>query len=168
MEFSERTTPERLIGGTACGSSGFPTPTTRALDRLTPKAAERFIAKNHSGNFAEAMSAKMWPTPNASDNRPRATEKSTARRVKIGKQVSLEAAVKYPQIVWPTPTSHNAKEGGYPSEHARNTPTLAAQAGGQLNPTWVEWLMGWPLGWTDSSASATAKFREWLASHGAR
>jgi len=20
---------------------------------------------------------------------------------------------------------------------------------GQLNPTWVEWLMGWPLGWTD-------------------
>jgi hypothetical protein len=22
-------------------------------------------------------------------------------------------------------------------------------AGGQLNPTWVEWLMGFPLGWTD-------------------
>jgi hypothetical protein len=21
--------------------------------------------------------------------------------------------------------------------------------GGHLNPTWVEWLMGWPLGWTD-------------------
>jgi DNA (cytosine-5)-methyltransferase 1 len=21
--------------------------------------------------------------------------------------------------------------------------------GGQLNPTWVEWLMGFPLGWTD-------------------
>ena len=21
--------------------------------------------------------------------------------------------------------------------------------GGSLNPTWVEWLMGWPLGWTD-------------------
>ena len=21
--------------------------------------------------------------------------------------------------------------------------------GGRLNPTWVEWLMGWPLGWTD-------------------
>ncbi len=30
----------------------------------------------------------------------------------------------------------------------RNATTIAAQVGG-LNPTWVEWLMGWPLGWTD-------------------
>jgi hypothetical protein len=41
-------------------------------------------------------------------------------------------------------------------------------AGGKLNPTWVEWLMGWPLGWTDCDASATGRFREWCASHGAR
>ena len=26
---------------------------------------------------------------------------------------------------------------------------------GQLNPTWVEWLMGFPLGWTDLEDSAT-------------
>jgi hypothetical protein len=39
-------------------------------------------------------------------------------------------------------------------------------AGGRLNPTWVEWLMGWPLGWTDCDASATDRFREWCASHG--
>jgi len=24
---------------------------------------------------------------------------------------------------------------------------------GSLNPTWVEWLMGYPLGWTDLDAS---------------
>ena len=58
---------------------------------------------------------------------------------------------------WSTPTAHNAKEGGFPSEHERNTPTLAAQAGGSLNPMWVEWLMGWPLGWTDLRPSATDK-----------
>jgi hypothetical protein len=29
--------------------------------------------------------------------------------------------------------------------------------GGRLNPTWVEWLMGWPLGWTDLSPLATAR-----------
>ena len=52
-------------------------------------------------------------------------------------------------LMWPTPTSHMAKETNAPSEHNRNTPTLTAQAGGKLNPTWVEWLMGWPLGWTD-------------------
>jgi hypothetical protein len=68
----------------------------------------------------------------------------------------------------PTPTAHNAKETNAPSEATRNTPTLAAQVGGKLNPTWVEWLMGWPLGWTDLSASATDKFQAWLSSHGAR
>ena len=26
---------------------------------------------------------------------------------------------------------------------------------GQLNPEWVEWLMGFPIGWTELSASAT-------------
>jgi hypothetical protein len=24
-----------------------------------------------------------------------------------------------------------------------------AKNGGQLNPEWVEWLMGWPIGWTE-------------------
>lgn len=28
-----------------------------------------------------------------------------------------------------------------------------------INPTWVEWLMGWPLGWTVCSASATGRSR---------
>jgi hypothetical protein len=32
---------------------------------------------------------------------------------------------------------------------------LNDQIGGQLNPTWVEWLMGYPLGWTDLNASET-------------
>ena len=43
---------------------------------------------------------------------------------------------------------------------------LNDQIGGQLNPTWVEWLMGWPLGWTDCAAPATAKYQEWRQWHG--
>jgi hypothetical protein len=31
-------------------------------------------------------------------------------------------------------------------EEARS---MGAENGGKLNPDWVEWLMGWPLGWTD-------------------
>jgi hypothetical protein len=31
---------------------------------------------------------------------------------------------------------------------------------GALNPTWVEWLMGFPLGWTDSGPSATRSSRK--------
>jgi len=38
--------------------------------------------------------------------------------------------------------------------------------GGLLNPTWVEWLMGWPLGWTDLELLGTDKFHLWLQLHG--
>ena len=29
---------------------------------------------------------------------------------------------------------------------------VAVEGGGKLNPTWVEWLMGFPLAWTDLEA----------------
>ena len=93
-----------------------------------------------------------WPTPQASDNRPRGTFASTQKRMEKGKQISLEAKVK-----WTTPTAHMAKETNAPSEYLRNTPTLTAQAGGSLNPSWVEWLMGWPIGWTDLKPLAMDK-----------
>ena len=107
-------------------------------------------------------------------------QKGTDGSVGLGRLVQM----------WPTPTAHNAKECGSPSEFIRDslglgtvvlkfpTPrasdfkgatsaeamskaaargfnpnlpeaTAASVGGGKLNPTWVEWLMGWPLGWTD-------------------
>ena len=76
---------------------------------------------------------------------------------------TLAGYVKY----WPTPTSHDAKDTGTaPSEGERNTPNLAYQAGGKLNPTWVEWLMAWPLGFTDSKHWATVKSRSKRQSRG--
>ena len=49
----------------------------------------------------------------------------------------------------PTPTSHNAQEGNYPAERKRHTPLLATHVGGKIHPEFTEWMMGWPLGWTD-------------------
>ena len=34
---------------------------------------------------------------------------------------------------------------------------------GALSPTWVEWLMGWPIGWTDLSALDVLDWRTWDA-----
>ena len=34
-----------------------------------------------------------------------------------------------------------------------------SQDGGRLNPMWVEWLMGFPIGFTDSKDWATRKSR---------
>jgi hypothetical protein len=75
--------------------------------------------------------------------------------------------------LWPTPTAHNAKEGGHPSEHGRNTATLTAQAAGgvptqpmTLNPEWVEWLQGWPRMWTALKPLETDKSHKQQHSHG--
>jgi hypothetical protein len=45
---------------------------------------------------------------------------------------------------------------------ARENPDVAAR-GGRLNPTWCEWYMGWPMGWSDLEPLAMDRFREWLA-----
>jgi hypothetical protein len=62
----------------------------------------------------------------------------------------------------PTPT---ASTGG-PEPEGKTGRKLVTQVGGQLNPMWVEWLMGWPLEWTDLKPLAMGKFRQWLRSHG--
>ena len=65
----------------------------------------------------------------------------------------------------PTPTAHNAKEGGYPAEGTRNTPTLGWVVGGKIPPTLTEWMMGWPIGWTDLKPLETDKFQAWQRQH---
>ncbi len=44
--------------------------------------------------------------------------------------------------------------------------SLPSQVGGKLNPMWVEWLMGWPLGWTDLKPLEMDKYRLWQQQHG--
>jgi len=83
---------------------------------------------------------------------------------RVGK-VRLTLAGMAEKGMFPTPTAHNAKEMAAPSEYKRNTPTLAAQVGGKLNPRWTEWLMGFPVGWTSCEPLAMHKFRKWLRSH---
>ena len=68
--------------------------------------------------------------------------------------------------MFPTPTCQDAKNNGSASQQVRNTKPLNVVVGGSLNPAWVEWLMGWPIGWTDLGALGTDKFRQWLHSHG--
>jgi hypothetical protein len=63
---------------------------------------------------------------------------------------------------FPTPQARDWKDGK--TSGNRKSPGLGVVAhqlahptSGQLNPTWVEWLMGWPLGWTDLKPLETDK-----------
>lgn len=70
---------------------------------------------------------------------------------------------------WPTYGTPNTK-GIDGSKHqriaAKKNGMFITHSGGKLNPNWVEWLMGWPIGWTDLKPLATGKFRQWLRKHG--
>lgn len=62
-------------------------------------------------------------------------------------------------------SGYDAANNGGASQLQRNTPPLNAVAGGALNPPWVEWLMGWPIGWTDLSHLEMDRFHWWLRLH---
>jgi hypothetical protein len=119
---------------------------------------ERLNDKNR--NLEKAVAQAMWPTPNQRDWKDTGATQGNRKSPNLGTMVHR----------WPTPKAADATGGGQHNcpvgqMHLRDA-VKQGQPGGQLNPTWVEWLMGWPLGWTDCAASATAKFREWCRSHG--
>jgi hypothetical protein len=105
----------------------------------------------------KAAAKGMWPTVRSSDGE------------RGGRGDLIQAVRGNPNShykLWPTPTVQDASNNRGPSQMERNTLPLNAIAGGALNPTWVEWLMGWPLGWTDCGASGMDRFRQWCGSHG--
>jgi hypothetical protein len=56
-----------------------------------------------------------------------------------------------PVRMWPTPTARDHKDSGDNTDYQKikEKSKLAGYAGGSLNPQWVEWLMGYPAGWTE-------------------
>lgn len=59
--------------------------------------------------------------------------------------------------LWPTPISRDYKDSAAPvyRNGKLQLDTLGRMVGGKLNPKWVEWLMGFPIGWTDLEPSET-------------
>jgi hypothetical protein len=58
--------------------------------------------------------------------------------------------------LWPTPHGFpkegQARNPGPSGNELGRAVNLESEGSGSLNPTWVEWLMGFPLGWTDLGA----------------
>lgn len=90
---------------------------------------------------------RMWPTPTVHGNH---NVKGMTKNSGDG----LETAVKR----YPTPCARDWRSGKGKTQAERDRtagPSLPEAIGGQLNPMWVEWLMGFPIGWTDLKDSET-------------
>jgi hypothetical protein len=99
---------------------------------------------------------RMWPTPTAQDASNDGGPSQLRRNT-----VPLNAAVKIADAVrgdsgrgrlLPTANTVDAKGG---TRKGKGQEQLCHLVGGSLNPQWVEWLMGFPIGWTDFDASGT-------------
>ena len=96
----------------------------------------------------------LWPTPTTQENEhPGAVWNEKMRRVAATgttHSMNLADAVQF----WPTPTVDDSKNVKATSGRRAKSGLVArvnqtTQGNGKLNPNWVDWLMGFPIGWTD-------------------
>ena len=124
---------------------------------------------------------QMWPTPVAKEsNGSQAFKLTDAVEATMGKSMPVmqKNVEKWKEFqMWPTPvcqdsrhatTRHLDPNNQYWKSNLGEVVMSTEQTGipGRLNPTWVEWLMGWPLGWTDLKPLEMDKFQEWQQQHG--
>ena len=104
-----------------------------------------------------ATASGLWPTPNQRDWRDSGPNQGNRKSPNLGTMVHRFA----------TPQARDFRTGQQNRwENPERTRNPNDQIGGKLNPTWVEWLMGWPLGWTELRPSGMDKFQQWLRLHG--
>jgi hypothetical protein len=176
--------------GLATMVAKWPTPTTKGYGHAAEGMVSNLMQKIEQGVITKLEAEQMLNLPNLENHRtwkkkwPTPTRQDADKATKIWRedyQNNLTAAVFNPERIFPTPTARDHK-GGYKTEslirrdgksrafdHLPNA-VLDGKgtetSGGQLNPTWVEWLMGWPLGWTDLKPLETGRFRSWQQQHG--
>jgi hypothetical protein len=166
----EQRTLERHIRGTGFG--------------LSPNGVDTFHTPNTTGldggsNSRKALKQRIdkWPTPTSSDwmsPKQNGIELTNNRFVRTSLTTGTKFGAKLSDAVnlemkknWPTPQVSDSKDRGNlsnPSIQRRmeigkqvNLQMCVSQTSGQLNPTWVEWLMGWPQGWTELKPSEMDK-----------
>jgi hypothetical protein len=113
-----------------------------------------------NGSLGLGRYVQFFPTP---DTRGFVNEGSLQMLAKVCSSreeysaMAYRAAASKKAKFWPTPTAHLAKEHNSPSEANRSTPSISPMIGGKLSPVWTEWLMGFPIGFTDSKDWVTRK-----------
>lgn len=140
----------------AAGGTGYMSGSKRDTWRPTLQSS---VQISPTGEPPQIHAGKMWPTP----------VRANAER---GGRGDLLAWVRgYPNKHYPTPSARDWKSSNASPETMNRkarplNEMVTGGHGGALNPPWVEWLMGWPVGWTDLKPLGTDRFRQWCEQHG--
>ena len=119
----------------------------------------------------EGIASGLWPTP-ATRDRNETLEQVQERKERFQRGESnfnLGLALCVAVKMWPTPTTRDYKGGRKPETldasgrgktNSLNDAVTVRDQHGSLNPAWVEWLMGFPEGWTDLKPSEMPSSRK--------
>ena len=131
-----------------------------------------------SGLKCEESSKKLGlPTSSSRTLRKSGTEDSTESFKTLPKWGSIVHGTFSPERKWEHLMTENVSGVwlGTPTAHMHvrskrfkaKTPNLSEAVGGRknANPEYLEWQMGFPIGWTDSRSSATDRYLLWLRLH---
>jgi hypothetical protein len=138
---------------------------TRGLDRVLGDWGRSGMTQNGIAYRLPPLVPRISGTGCSSSPELPTPKSSDAERGGRGELLALVRGKKTRQK-WPTPSSRDwkdspgmSKTGINPDGTTRERNDQLARRvysedqtpanGGQWNPTWVEWLMGFPLGWTD-------------------
>ncbi len=115
------------------------TPRRRLLFRLVPSVPR-----------TDGCVSPYWPTPTATD--AKGMDRLLRKDATPTRSMLLSQ-----RVLFATPTARDFKspDKNEDSRRPSRKTELPSQAGGLLNPEWVEWLMGFPTGWTGSNALGT-------------
>lgn len=125
----------------------WPTPTVDSAEDRDKKYAQ--------GGTPLVVAVKQWPTPTVNGNR---NFKGSSPKAGDGLETAALESYATPQARDWRHGSQDRWKGGHKRVRSNN---LNDQVGGKLNADWVEWLMGWPVGWTSLAPMAAEQWEEW-------
>jgi len=180
---SERITSAHLTSGTGFGSlQSWPTPAARDYQPTNNQKTLGLGKFNGQLPNRVKMHENNWPTPRAREWKDTGDLKKLSKLIDNGHEETRARSVAKNEVaMWPTPTAAEADKipatDSYGQIGLNNNPAIRGlpkrdklekgksgarrEGNPQLNPSWVEWLMGWPIGWTRMEKITELDWRDW-------
>lgn len=119
-------------------------------------AHRQWITSERDSGSSERMPTAYGFSKDGKSNGPSGNE--------LGRAVNLSLRLPTPCASEARQGFQNRQNGKKGSQESLSTVIQGApavQAGGSLNPDWVEWLMGWPIGWTSLEPLPPQALADW-------
>ena len=140
--FSLRAPGDGILWPTPCAADGY----TAKLSSTQQKGMGR-----HSLNLPAAI--RLYPTPRANEGKDSLTHVPPSRMKSPGECNLTQCIALERLFTTKCAADSTGSTGG--GDHRISRPDVS----GQLNPEWVEWLMGFPAGWSALEPSAMRSYR---------